>query len=331
MKSLVCDQFASIDALEFKDLPDPVPGEGEVVVDVAYSSINFPDTLIVQGLYQLKPELPFTPGHECSGIVSAIGPGVTNCKVGDRVYVSSTIGSFSEKLKITSNRCRVLPPDVSLRDASVLAVAYITSYHALKNKANLQPGKTVLVLGASGGTGTAAIEIAKTIGARVIAAASTQEKLDFCKRMGADEVINYDTEDLKARVWELTNKQGVDVVYDPVGDRYAEPAMRSLGYGGKYLVVGFAAGAIPHIPLNLALLSERSIIGVYVGAWAPRAGKEMFMAAQALNSWTKMGKIKPGASITKTFKFDEVKEALKFATTRNLIGKVLIEINPNLG
>lgn len=331
MKSLVCEQFASIDALEFKDLLDPVPGEGEVVIDVAYSSINFPDTLIVQGLYQYKPELPFTPGHECSGIVSAIGAGVTNCKVGDRVYVSSTIGSFSEKLKITANRCRVLPADISLRDASVLAVAYMTSYHALKNKANLQAGKTVLVLGASGGTGTAAIEIAKTLGARVIAAASTQEKLDFCKSMGADEVINYDTEDLKARVWELTNKQGVDVVYDPVGDRYAEPAMRSLGYGGKYLVVGFAAGAIPHIPLNLALLSERSIIGVYVGAWAPRAGKDMFMASQALSSWTKMGKINPGASITQTFKFDEVKEALKFATTRNLKGKVLIEINPNLG
>lgn len=328
MKALVCETFGPIDQLEFKDLPDPIPGDGEVVVDVAYSCLNFPDTLIVQGLYQFKPELPFTPGHECSGIVSAVGGGVTNCKVGDRVYVSSTIGSFSEKLKIAATRCRVLPPDINLRDAAVLAVAYMTSYHALKDKANLQPGKTVLVLGASGGTGTAAIEIAKAMGAKVIAAASTQEKLDFCKSVGADEVINYDTEDLKTRVFELTNKQGVDVVYDPVGDRYAEPALRSLGFAGKYLVVGFAAGEIPKIPLNLALLSERSIIGVYVGAWAPRAGKEIFAASQTIGLWTKTGKLKP--RITKTYKFEDLKEGLKFATTRNVIGKVLVEINPNL-
>lgn len=331
MKALICNKFATIDELEFTELPDPTPGDGEVVIDVAYSSINFPDTLIVQGLYQLKPELPFVPGHECSGIVQAVGNGVTNCKVGDRVYVSSTIGSFADKLKIAATRCRVMPQDMSLRDAAVMAVAYMTSYHALKDKANLQPGKTVLVLGASGGTGASAIEIAKVLGARVIAAASTQEKLDFCKRIGADEVINYETEDLKARIWELTNKQGVDVVYDPVGDKYAEPALRSLGFAGKYLVVGFAAGEIPKIPLNLALLSERSIIGVYVGAWAPRAGKEIFAAASTLNVWAKTGKIKPGDKITKAYKFEELKEALKFATTRQLIGKVLVEINPNLG
>lgn len=328
MKALVCEQFGPIDQLKFKDLPDPVPGPGEVVVDVAYSCLNFPDTLIVQGLYQFKPQLPFIPGHECSGIVSAVGSGVTNPKVGDYVYVSSTVGSFAEKIKTASNRVRPIPSEVNLADAATIAIAYTTSYHALKDKANLQPGQTVLILGASGGTGTAAIEIAKTIGAKVIAAASTQEKLDLCKSIGADYLINYDADDLKHKVAEITNKQGVDVVFDPVGDKYTEPALRSLGFGGKYLVVGFAAGEIPKIPLNLALLSERSIIGVYVGAWAPRAGKEMVAAIQTLNHWAKNGKIKP--SITKTYKFDELIDALQFATTRKLTGKVLIEINPNL-
>jgi len=329
MKALVCEKFGPIDQLEFREIPDPVPGDGEVVIDVAYSSINYPDALIVQGLYQVKPELPFTPGHECSGIVSAVGAGVGNCKVGDRVYVSSLIGSFAEKLKISAARCRIVPIEVDLRTAAVLAIAYMTAYHGLKDKAALTPGKTVLVLGASGGTGMAAVELAKAMGARVIAAASTTEKLDFCRSLGADEVINYDTEDLKDRVWELTNRQGVDVVFDPVGDRYAEPAMRSLGYTGKYLVVGFAAGEIPRIPLNLALLNERSIIGVYITAWAPRAGKEIFAAIQTLNNWTKTGKLNP--KITKTIKFDDVKDGIALATSRQLIGKVLVEINPNLG
>ena len=328
MKALVCEKFGPIDQLEFKDLPDPLPGPGEAVIDVAYSCINFPDTLIVQGLYQYKPPVPFVPGHECSGIVSAVGQGVTNVKVGDRVYVSATIGSFAEKIKIASNRIRPVPAEVSLKDASAIAIAYTTAYHALKDKADLKPGQTVLVLGASGGTGTAAIEIAKTLGAKVIAAASTAEKLELCKSIGADYLINYDSEDLKEKVAELTNKQGVDVVFDPVGDRYAEPALRSLGYAGKYLVIGFAAGSIPHIPLNLALLSERSIIGVYVGAWAPRAGREMVTAIQTLNHWAKTGKIKP--SITKTYKFSELIDALQYATLRKLTGKVLVEINPNL-
>lgn len=328
MKALVCEEFGPISQLKFKELRDPIPGPGEAVVDIAYSSINFPDTLIVQGLYQLKPNLPFVPGHECSGVVSAIGQGVTNCSVGDRVYISTSTDCFAEKIKMPATRCRPVPAEISLRDASVLGIAYMTAYHALKDKGDLQRGQTLLVLGASGGTGTAAIEIAKAMGAKVIAAASTTEKLEYCKSIGANEVINYDTEDLKARVFELTNKKGADVVFDPVGDKYAEPALRSLGFGGKYLVVGFAGGEIPKFPLNLVLLSERSIIGVHNAIWAPRAGEELVSAIKAVGSWTKLGILKP--RITKTYKFDDVVQGLEFATTRNSTGKVVIEINPNL-
>jgi len=329
MKALVCEQFGPIDQLKIKELPDPIPGPGEAIVDIAYSSINFPDTLIVQGLYQLKPTLPFVPGHECSGVVSAVGVGVTNCAVGDRVYISTSTDCFAEKIKISASRCRPVPAEISLRDAAVLAIAYMTAYHALRDKANLQRGQTILILGASGGTGSAAIELAKAMGAKVIAAAGTQEKLIFCKGAGADELINYNTEDLKARVTELTGKKGVDVVFDPVGDKYAEPALRSLGYGGKYLVVGFAGGEIPKFPANLALLSERSIIGVHNAVWAPRAGEELSSAIKTISGWTKIGILKP--KITKTYSLDNLIEGLHFATTRNSVGKILVEINPNLG
>jgi NADPH2:quinone reductase len=222
-----------------------------------------------------------------------------------------------------------VPAEISLRDAAVLAIAYMTAYHALRDKANLQRGQTILILGASGGTGSAAIELAKAMGAKVIAAAGTQEKLIFCKGAGADELINYNTEDLKARVTELTGKKGVDVVFDPVGDKYAEPALRSLGYGGKYLVVGFAGGEIPKFPANLALLSERSIIGVHNAVWAPRAGEELSSAIKTISGWTKIGILKP--KITKTYSLDNLIEGLHFATTRNSVGKILVEINPNLG
>lgn len=328
MKALVCQAYGPIDTLEVKELPDLTPAADEVVIDVAYASVNYPDTLIVQGLYQVKPPVPFIPGHECSGRVSAVGASVTNVKVGDRVYVSTGVGGFSEQVCVKANRVKTMPDTMSMQDGALLSVTYITSLHALKDQGQLKAGETILVLGASGGVGSAAIELAKAMGAKVIAAASTQEKLDYCKTLGADYVINYDTEDLKERVKEITGGKGVDVVYDPVGDKYTEPAFRSLGFHGRHLVVGFAAGEIPAIPLNLALLSERSIIGVYVGAWAPRAGKDMVTLIQLLNMWLKTGKIKP--KVTKTYVLEEAKDALHYAASRNLVGKALIEVDSKI-
>lgn len=328
MKALVCQAYGPIDDLTVTELPDPVPASDELVIDVAYASVNYPDTLIVQGLYQVKPTPPFVPGHECSGRVSAVGSGVTNFKVGDRVYVSTGIGGFSEKVCVKAFRVKPMPDSMSMQDAALLSVTYITSLHALKDQGQLKAGETVLVLGASGGVGSAAIEIAKAMGARVIAAASSAEKLEYCKTLGADHVINYDTEDLKERVKQLTDGKGVDIVYDPVGDKYTEPAFRSLGFHGRHLVVGFAAGDIPAIPLNLALLSERSIVGVYVGAWAPRAGKDMVTLIQLLNMWLKTGKIKP--KVTKTYVLEEAKDALHYAASRNLVGKALIEVDSKI-
>jgi len=328
MKALVCQAYGPIDNLEVKTIPTPAPAADEVVIDVAYASVNYPDTLIVQGLYQVKPPVPFIPGHECSGRVSAVGAAVTNFKIGDRVYVSTGVGSFSEQVCVKANRVKPMPDTMSMQDGALLSVTYITSLHALKDQGQLKAGETVLVLGASGGVGSAAIELAKAMGAQVIAAASTNEKLEYCKTLGADHVINYDTEDLRERVKDITGGKGVDVVYDPVGDRYTEPAFRSLGYHGRHLVVGFAAGEIPNIPLNLALLSERSIIGVYVGAWAPRAGKEIVTLTQLLNMWLKTGKIKP--KVTKIYTLDQAKEALHYAASRNLVGKALIEVDSKI-
>jgi len=330
MRAAVCENFGPVDQLQVKEIPDPIPGENDVIIDVAYAGINFPDTLMVQGLYQHKPKLPFVPGYECSGVISAIGKNVTTLKVGDRVWASTMFNnSFAEKVKVDHGRIRPLPAGVDFKTGAVLSVTYLTAMNGLKHKANLQAGETVLILGASGGVGTAAIELAKLNGATVIAAASTREKLDYCKEVGADYVINYETENIKDRVMQLTNDKGVDVVFDNVGDKYAEPAMRSLGYSGRYLVVGFAAGNIPSIPLNLALLSERKIMGVYNGAFAPKHPKEMQSYINQFNILAKTGKLNP--KITRVFTLDQVAEALSFSGSRNLMGKAILEINPNLG
>lgn len=329
MKALVCEQYGPIDQLQIKNIHNPSPADDEVVVDVAYASVNFPDTLIVQGLYQMKPTLPFVPGHECSGIVSAVGKDVTSVAIGDRVTVSRSVGAFAEKVvgKADSS-VRKIADGVSLKTAAVISVAYHTSLHALKDLGKLKASETVLVLGASGGTGMAAIEIAKAIGATVIAAASNDAKLKFCTSIGADYVINYDKEDLKERVKQLTNGKGVDVVFDAVGDKYTEPAFRSTAFGGRHLVVGFAAGEIPKIPLNLALLSERSIIGVYLGAWVRQNPNGISANHQLLNAWIQAGKINP--KITKTYTLDNIKDALHHAGSRMMMGKVIVEVNPSL-
>lgn len=328
MKALVCSEYGPIENLEVKDIPVPEVKDGQVRIRIAYASVNFPDTLIVQGRYQLKPQVPFVVGHECSGIVEEVGANVPNCQVGDRVLVNAGTDSIAEQIVIRHQVVRQVPATVSLNVAATLGITYVTSFHGLRDKGNLQAGETVLVLGAAGGVGSAAIEIAKGLGATVIAAASTQEKLDYCKSIGADEVINYDTEDLKQRVMELTGGKGANIVYDPVGGNYSEQAFRSLGYGGRHLVVGFADNAIPAIPLNLALLSERSIIGVYTGAWTKFSPKEMTLTLQLLGSMLKVGKLKP--LITKQFSLDDSKAAIKYAASRQVMGKIVIEVNSTL-
>ena len=328
MKALVCHEYGPIENLKIEEITDPVPQDDEIIIDVAYASVNYPDTLIVQGLYQVKPPLPFVPGHECSGVVSSVGQAVANFKPGARVYVSTGINGFGEKVCVKANRVKPMPDSMSMENAAVLSVTYITSLHALKDQGQLKSGEWVLILGASGGVGSAAIEISKAMGARVLAAASSDSKLEYCKTLGADYTINYDTEDLRERVKSITEGKGADVVYDPVGDRYTEPAFRSLGFHGRHLVVGFAAGEIPAIPLNLALLSERSIIGVYVGAWAPRAGKDMMTNIQLLTMWLKAGKLKP--QITATYSLNNAVKALQFAASRGVTGKIVIEVNPEL-
>jgi NADPH2:quinone reductase len=309
-------------------MPDPKVGPGDVLVDIAYAAINYPDTLIVQGLYQVKPQPPFVPGHECAGVVREIGEGVAHFKPGDRVYVSCGTGGIAEQISVKHFRVRHVPDGVPLDIAATVSVAYGTALHALKDLAELQEGESVLVLGASGGTGSAAIEIAKAMGATVYAAVSTDEKAEYCRQLGADHVINYDTEDLKLRIDELTSKQGVNVVFDPVGDRYAEPALRSLGFRGRYLVVGFAAGEIPHLPVNLALLSERSIIGVYVAAWAQKRGQEVLANNLILGNWVKKGVIKP--NITARYSLEDAPQALLHASSRKVLGKIVVEVDSKL-
>lgn len=327
MKALVCHKYGPIDTMRVRSWPDPRPDTGEVLVDIAYAAVNFPDTLIVQGLYQVKPKIPFIPGHECSGIVRQVGPGVKYLRVGDRVMVSSGTASLAEKICVNQYRARKVPDQVPLDVAATIGVAYGTALHALKDMAQLQENETVLVLGASGGTGSAAIEIARAMGATVIAAASTDAKLDHCRRIGAEHTINYDTEDLRASIEQIA-PDGVGVVFDPVGDRYAEPALRSLGFRGRYLVVGFAAGDIPRLPLNLALLKERSIIGVYNGIWAKMRTQEVLTNTNLLLAWIQSQKLAP--VITNRYSLDQAVDALQEAASRRVMGKIIIEVNTNL-
>jgi NADPH2:quinone reductase len=308
-------------------MPDPKVTPGNVLVDIAYAAVNYPDTLIVQGLYQVKPQPPFVPGHECSGIVREVGEGAP-FKPGDRVFVSCGTGGIAEQICTKHFRVKLVPDGVALDVAATITVAYGTALHALKDLAQLQEGETVLVLGASGGTGSAAVEIARAMGAKVIAAVSTAEKVKYCQQLGADWVVNYDQEDLKSRVDEITQKQGASVVFDPVGDRYAEPALRSLGFRGRYIVVGFAAGEIPRLPVNLALLSERSIIGCYVGIWAQKRGQEAHANNLMLTNWLKKGLLKP--NITARYSLEDAPQALLHASSRKVLGKIVVEVDSKL-
>lgn len=320
MKAVVCNQFAPIDALEITEIPDPTPKEYEVLIDVKAAGVNFPDTLLVQGLYQMKPPFPFIPGTEFSGVVAASGEKASFLPVGTRVAGFNTTGAFAEKTTLPVMQCLPLPDEVSFEQAASFLVTYGTSYHALKDRAQLKKGETVLVLGAAGGIGLACVELAKVMGAKVVAVASTDEKLALCKQYGADFTINYAEEDLKTALKALPTK--VDVVCDPVGGASTEVALRSLNYGGRLLVIGFTAGQIPSISLNLPLLKSCQIVGVFWGKFLQTFPTEAIQNHQELLEWIATKKLNP--YIQKTVPLEETKAALHWIADRKAMGKVVL-------
>ncbi len=322
MKAVLCKSHGMPDTLVVEDVPSPDLSEGQVLISVKACGVNFPDTLIIQGKYQFKPDLPFSPGGEVSGVIKAVGDGVTNVSVGDRVIAFSTWGGFAEELAVDANRLIRMSDKMEFEKASAFILTYGTSYHALKDRANIQPGETLLVLGASGGVGLAAIQLGKAMGARVIAAASTKEKLDVCAANGADELINYSSEDLRARVKEITQGAGVDVIYDPVGGPLSEKALRDMSWGGRFLVVGFAVGEIPKVPLNLALLKGCSIVGVFWGDFTRREPALNEANNQELMRLFEAGKISP--HIHKVYPLTQASEALNELLDKKVSGKVVL-------
>jgi NADPH2:quinone reductase len=324
MKAIVCKEFGPPESLVVEDVESPVPGPGEAVISVKAASVNFPDVLIIQNKYQFKPPLPFSPGSEVAGIVKAIGEGVTDVKPGDEVLAMTTYGAFAEEVKTEARRLLPIPAGMTFADAAAFGLTYATSEHALSDRGALKAGERMLVLGAAGGVGLAAIEIGKILGAHVIAAASTDEKLATCRAHGADETINYATSDLREAIKTLTAGVGVDVVYDPVGGPYTEPALRSLAWRGRLLVVGFAAGEIPKIPLNLTLLKGCSIVGVFWGDFTRREPQRFAEAMERLGRWYAEGRLKP--HISATFPLDRAADALTMMANRQVIGKVVLSV-----
>ena len=322
MKAVLCKQLGLPDSLVIEDIASPTAGAGQVVVSIKAAGVNFPDTLIIQGKYQYKPELPFSPGSECAGLIKEVGVGVGHLKVGDAVIAFTTYGSFAEEVAVRATECIPIPANLDLKIAAGFTLTYGTSHHALKDRAQLKAGETLLVLGAAGGVGTAAIELGKLMGARVIACASSDAKLEACRKLGADEVINYEKQDLRESIKQLTGDNGVDVVYDPVGGRYAEPALRGMAWKGRYLVVGFAAGIIPKIPLNLALLKGCSVVGVFWGAFTRKEPQANAANLRELMGWLAAGKLKP--LVSATYPLEQAARALKDVMERKVTGKVIL-------
>jgi NADPH2:quinone reductase len=322
MKAVLCKAFGPPESLVVEDVPSPKPGAGEVVVSVCAASVNFPDVLIIQNKYQFKPPLPFSPGSELAGVVKEAGPGVEAFKAGDRVIAFTTYGAFAEEVKTDASRLLPLPAKMSFEEGAAFLLTYATSDHALRDRGALKAGETLLVLGAAGGVGIAAIEIGVALGARVIACASADDKLAVCRQHGAHETINYATEDLRERIKALTDGKGVDVVYDPVGGPYSEPAFRSIAWRGRFLVVGFAAGEIPKLPLNLALLKGASIVGVFWGDFARREPRAFAESVAQLGRWYSEGRLKPHVSAT--FPLERAVDALKQMAARQVKGKVVL-------
>ncbi|MBL4833503.1 MAG: NADPH:quinone oxidoreductase family protein [Pseudomonas sp.] len=324
MKAVLCKEFGPASSLVLEETTDPVAKANEVVLDIHAAGVNFPDTLIIEGKYQIKPPFPFSPGGEAAGVIASVGDKVSHLKPGDRVMGLTGYGSFAEQIAVDASRILPIPKNMDFVTAAGFSMTYGTSMHALKQRADLKPGETLLVLGASGGVGLAAVEIGKAMGARVIAAASSAEKLEVARAAGADELINYTEVSLKDAVKELTKGQGADVIYDPVGGDLFDQAVRSINWKGRLLVVGFASGRIPEFPVNLALLKGSSIVGVFWGAFAarePQTNRENF---EELFAWFSEGKLKP--LVSEKFRLDQYEDALNILTSRKAVGKVVVEV-----
>ena len=322
MKAIICKEHGLPEKLELTtEWPEPELGENDVIIDVKAAGLNFPDVLMIQGKYQFQPDMPFVPGAESAGVVSAVGDKVTRYKVGDKVISMGASGAFCERIAVHEMGAFPLPEGLTFEQAAGVSITYFTSYYALKQRANIQPGETLLVLGAAGGVGTTAIELGKLMGAKVIAAASSPEKLELCKQLGADEVINYTTEDLKGRIKELTEGRGVDVVYDPVGGDFSEIALRSMAWQGRFLVIGFANGPIPKVPLNLTLLKGCQIVGVFWGRFMSEEPEAHLSNVKTLWEWFEAGKIKP--VVTDVFPIADYESGYAAMMERRAKGKVI--------
>ncbi len=324
MKAILCKTLGLPETLVLEEVPDFIAGPGQVVIDVHACGVNFPDYLIIQGKYQNKPKLPFSPGGEVAGTINSVGEGVTGLAKGDRVlsFIGAGYGGFAEQALVRAEMVTKIPPQMDFATASAFILTYGTSYYSLKDRGNLQPGETLLVLGAAGGVGLAAVELGKAMGARVIAAASTDEKLAVCRAHGADELINYSTEDLKERTKALTGGNGADVIYDPVGGDYSETALRAINWNGRFLVVGFANGEIPKIPLNLTLLKGCQIVGVFWGASIERDITHFQRSNRELLQYYVDGKLKP--LVSGTYPLAKVADALNFIVARKVTGKLVL-------
>ncbi len=325
MKAALCKSLDGPEALVVEEIADPEAGPGKVVVRVHAAALNFFDTLITRGKYQTKPALPFSPSGEIAGVVERVGPGVTGVVAGERVAAAVSYGGAREKIVIAAESLIPVPASVSFPVASAVSVTFGTAIHGLKDRGRVKPGETVAILGASGGAGQAAIEVAKLLGARVIAAASSDDKLEICKALGADDVVNYDAVDLKQALKDLTGGRGVDVVYDCVGGKYAEPAIRALAWQGRFLVVGFAAGDIPKIPLNLLMLKGADAIGVFWGEAVRRHPERHRANMIEVLRWVAEGKLDP--RIQATYPLEEIREAIGILDRREAVGKIVLTLD----
>ncbi|WP_249583218.1 NADPH:quinone oxidoreductase family protein [Pseudomonas viridiflava] len=325
MKALLCKAFGPASTLVLEDIPAPDVKKNEILLDIHAAGVNFPDTLIIEGKYQFKPPFPFSPGGEAAGVISAVGEKVTHLKTGDRVMALTGWGSFAEQVAVPNYNVLPIPESMDFTIAAAFSMTYGTSMHALKQRANLQPGETLLVLGASGGVGLAAVEIGKALGARVIAAASSAEKLEVAKDAGADELINYTDTSLKDEIKRLTNGNGADVIYDPVGGDLFDQAIRAIAWNGRLLVVGFASGRIPELPVNLTLLKGASVVGVFWGSFAQRQPQDNAANFKQLFAWFEEGKLKP--LVSQVYPLERAGEAIDALGGRRAVGKVVVSLS----
>ena len=324
MKAVLCKSFGPAENLVLEEVASPEPKKNEILLDVHAAGVNFPDTLIIEGKYQFKPPFPFSPGGEAAGVVAAVGEKITHVQPGDRVMALTGWGSFAEQVVVPAYNVMQIPKGMDFNSAAAFGMTYGTSMHALKDRGNLQPGETLLVLGASGGVGLAAVEIGKAMGAKVIAAASSAEKLAVAKAAGADELINYPEASLKDEVKQLTGGQGVDVIYDPVGGDLFDQAIRSIAWNGRLLVVGFASGRIPELPVNLTLLKGAAVVGVFWGSFAQRQPQDNLANFQQLFAWHAEGKLKP--LVSQVFPLDQAAAAINALGQRKAVGKVVVQV-----